>query len=116
MHDGNSHFFRQVFETVQHAFMSLAATNGYQQAINVALKEPGRRIGGVRLGQHDDNNCNISARHERLHAMQQRRLACHPAKLFELGRLRARAGSSGDDHHTDIAQVAVVVIALVTTR
>ena len=74
----------QIFEAVDDTLVPLSAAGAHQQAIHIALKQPGRRIGRIRLGQYHDHDGHIGPGHEGLHAVQQRGFTGHPPELLEL--------------------------------
>ena len=110
------HVIGQVLEAVRDALRALAAADGNEQAVDVALEEPRRRVGGVRPGEHDHDRVHVGPCHERLHAVEQHRPPRDPAELLQLGPSHARPAARGDDHHADVAGGRVVGVGRTTLR
>src|SRR6185437_4769764 len=100
-HD-DARFDGQIVEAAAHRRATLRASNANQQPAQVALEDPRWWIASVRFREHGNYHTDVGAFLEQLHAVQQHRLACHPAKLFQLARPGARSGSTSDDHHPDV--------------
>src|SRR5678815_3481373 len=105
MHENDLGGVGEIFQPVPDRFASRRAARRDHQAIDVALKDPRRRIGDVAGGQHDNDADDVRPRHEGLEAVEQDRLPRYPAKLFELTTTCSRAASAGHDHDTDVARL-----------
>ena len=102
MHEHDLRFVRKVVETIRDRLGARSPPDRDEQTIDVALKEPGRRIAGILLREDAHHRANVVALHERLHAVEEHRLPRDPPKLLELRSADARAAAGGDDHDTDV--------------
>ena len=74
----------QVFEPVTDRLDPRATADRQQEAINVALKDPWWRIRNELTRDDTHDGEDVGPRHERLEAVEEHRLAGHPAKLLQL--------------------------------
>jgi hypothetical protein len=102
MHEDDAHFFREIFQSIRHRLRTLSAADGNEQAIDVALKEPRRRIADERFREHTHYHRHVGPSVEHLDAVQQHRLAGDPAELLELTAADTTAGAGSDDHHANV--------------
>src|SRR5690606_10538192 len=58
-------------------------------------------------GQHHHHGAHVGTRQERLHRMQEHRLASDPAELLQLAPTHARSAASGHDDHAHITRAIV---------
>jgi len=102
--ENDPRFIRQIVEAIRHGFHPCPAARRHHQAIDVALKEPRRRIPSVPLWQHAHDAADGGVRHERLDAVQQHRLPRYPAELLQPGAPNSRSRANRDYYHADVAR------------
>src|SRR6185437_10453180 len=102
--DDDASFCRKIIQSAAHGVAALVASDTDQQAAQIALEEPWRRISRVRPGDYRNYHAYVGTLLEQLHAVQQHRFASNPAELFQLVGAGACSGSSSDDDDADVLQ------------
>ena len=103
--DDNAHFFRHVFETIPHAFLTApfrqpTRATDPRRIERATVVDRRRRL----LGKTATTTATSARAHERLHAMQQRRLSRHPTQLFEFAVAGARPTAARNNHNTHVSR------------
>ena len=95
----------EILESIANGVAPLSATDGHQHAVDIALKEPWRRITRMAPRENDDHHSDVAALLKFLKAVQQHRLAADPAELLELLSLSPCARARGNDYDANIGSI-----------